>query len=944
MTWSQDAFDRLRAALSDRYRLEEAVGSGGMATVYRAEDLKHHRNVAVKVLNPELAAAIGAERFLREIETAANLTHPHILPLHDSGEADGFLFYVMPFVKGESLRDLLKRERQLPVEDAVRYAREVADALAYAHDEGIIHRDVKPENILLEAGHAVLVDFGIAQAVATSNETRLTQTGLSLGSAAYMSPEQAAGERNLDARSDQYALACVLYEMLMGEAPFTGATTAQIIARQLSTPPSPISPIRPSVDSRVDEVIGTALEKIPADRFSSVREFSEALGRASTVTAEHTIPKGPAPAAGRTRRRRTLRWLGSTLSLAVLVIAGGILFLGSTNDFGFSKRDWILITDFQNNTGEAVFDRSLENALSVGLQQSNHLNVFPKSRIAQTLQRMLREDTGGIDESLGREIAQRENIRILVVPSIDRIEQTYVLAIRIVDPSTGEDLLSRSAQADGSNDVLPVLDRLARRLRQDLGESRFSITLRGVPLRLATTPSLEALEAWSEADFHWGHRRYDEAFTLLRRAIELDSSFAMAHADLGGALYFQGDRINGEVHVQKALSLTDRVTERERLWILAEIQNWKENYEGAIDAYNIYLTRYPDDLSGWFRLGYALMREGRSEEAVQAFERIVEMDPEDAGAFINLATSYSLLDRREEAVEHYLMAFELAPAWLTSGNLNHEFGFNYVELGRFDEAEATFRKMLEGNEDQQALGNRSLALMKMYLGQYDEARGFLRQATFLHQTLGSGLSEMRNRLYLTVALFANGSEEAALEQLVAVRRLATSASVAPNWLENIGKVLARNGMADEAEEVLQEAIQRADESMESDRASIANLRGEVALAKGNPQDAPPDLQKAYALRENANHLESLAYGLFKAGDLEAARERYLSLLAEFGLGWEAQEYWILAHYHLGQVYQALGDIPNARRSYEALLEIWKEGDADLIALREARESLEALGS
>jgi serine/threonine-protein kinase len=943
MAWNQDAFERLRAALADRYHLEEAVGSGGMATVYRAEDLKHHRKVAVKVLNPELAAVIGAERFLREIDTAAKLTHPHILPLHDSGEADGFLFYVMPFVKGESLRALLDRERQLPVEDAVRYAREVADALAHAHEEGIIHRDVKPANVLLEAGHAVLVDFGIAQAVATSKEARLTRTGLSLGTAAYMSPEQATGDRALDARSDQYALACVLYEMLMGEPPFTGATASQVFARQLAAPPPLISPIRPSVDSAVDQAIGRALEKIPADRFPSVREFSEALGRASAATAEHPAPKAP-DLAPRRKRSRTFRWLASTLSLAIMVVAGGILFLGSTNDLGFRKRDWILITDFQNNTGEAVFDRSLENALSVGLQQSNHLNVFPQSRIAQTLQRMLREDTGEVDEALGREIARRENIPILVVPSIDRIDLTYILAIRIVDPSSGEDLLSSSAQAEGPNEVLPALDRLARELRRDLGESRFSIVRHGVPLGVATTPSLEALEAWSEADFHWGQRRYEEAFTLFRRAIELDSSFAMAHADLGGALFFQGDRVNGEVHVRKALSLTDRVTERERLWILAEIENWKENFEGAIDAYNIYLTRYPDDLNGWFRLGYALMREGRSAEAVEAFERVAEMDPENAAAFINLATSYNFLNRREEAVEHYLRAFELAPAWLTSGNLNHEFGFNYVELGRFSEAEATFKKMLDGDEDQQALGNRSLALMEMYLGHYDQAREYLRHAVFLHHTVGSDLSEMRNRLYLAVTLFANGSDEEAREELDEVRRLASSASVAPTWLANVGKVLARNGLVQEADEVLQEAIEGSDESIQLDRASVALLRGEVALARGDPEGALPELRTAYALRENAYHLESLALGLFRAGHLDEARDRYVALLDDPDLGWEAQDFWVLSHLDLGQVYEELGDVPNARSAYEALLEIWKDGDPDLVALSVARERLERLGS
>jgi len=219
-----DGADRLASALSDRYRIERELGKGGMATVYLAHDLRHDRQVAIKVLRPELTAALGHERFLREITTTANLRHPHILPLHESGAAGEFLYYVMPFVEGESLRDRLIREKQLPVDDALQIAREVADALSYAHSRGLVHRDIKPENILLERGHAVVADFGIARAITAAETETLTQTGLAVGTPLYMSPEQAAGERSLDGRSDLYSLGCVLYEMLAGEPPYTGPT------------------------------------------------------------------------------------------------------------------------------------------------------------------------------------------------------------------------------------------------------------------------------------------------------------------------------------------------------------------------------------------------------------------------------------------------------------------------------------------------------------------------------------------------------------------------------------------------------------------------------------------------------------------------------------------------------------------------------------------------
>ncbi len=269
--------EKLAAALADRYRIEREVGQGGMATVYLTHDLKHDRKVAIKVLRPELAAALGPERFLREIQTTANLRHPHILPLYDSGDADGALFYVMPLVEGESLRDRLNRERQLPIEDALRIAREVADALSYAHSRGIVHRDIKPENILLESGHAVVADFGIARAVSAAGGESLTRTGMAIGTPQYMSPEQASGEKDVDGRSDLYALGCVLYEMLGGQPPFTGVTMESLVHQHLAVEAPPISNLRPAVPAVIVDALARALAKNPADRFSPAANFAAAL-------------------------------------------------------------------------------------------------------------------------------------------------------------------------------------------------------------------------------------------------------------------------------------------------------------------------------------------------------------------------------------------------------------------------------------------------------------------------------------------------------------------------------------------------------------------------------------------------------------------------------------------------------------------------------------------
>jgi len=310
-----DDASRLAAALADRYAIERELGAGGMATVYLAADLKHQRKVAVKVLRPELAAALGHERFLREITTTANLRHPHILPLYDSGETDEFLFYVMPFVEGESLRDRLDREKQLPLADAMEIAREVADALSYAHSRGVIHRDIKPENVLLESGHAVVADFGIARAVDAAGGGRLTETGMTIGTPSYMSPEQASGEEDLDGRADLYSLGCVLYEMLAGEPPFTGPTVESVIRQHLAADARPITQIRPAVPHEIAGILQRALAKNRADRFNPAAQFADALGQTIRAPAAQTHPR---------------RWLAPAVALFIVTlgVVGGLLLRG----------------------------------------------------------------------------------------------------------------------------------------------------------------------------------------------------------------------------------------------------------------------------------------------------------------------------------------------------------------------------------------------------------------------------------------------------------------------------------------------------------------------------------------------------------------------------------------------------------------------------------------
>ena len=306
-----DVLSRLTDALADRYRVTRELGAGGMATVYLAHDLKHERDVAIKVLHPDLGAALGADRFLSEIKTTAKLQHPHILPLLDSGAADGLLYYVMPYVGGETLRARLEREHQLPIPDALLIAREVADALHAAHGLVIVHRDIKPENILLQDGHALVADFGIALAVQSAGGQRMTQTGLSLGTPSYMSPEQAMGERTIDARSDIYALGAVTYEMLAGEPPFTGASVQAIVAKVLASEPEPLRTLRKTVPPSVESTVLAALSKLPADRPATAKAFALALESTSVAGVTHLESHAPA----------TARRFGLPLAIAAAVVA-----------------------------------------------------------------------------------------------------------------------------------------------------------------------------------------------------------------------------------------------------------------------------------------------------------------------------------------------------------------------------------------------------------------------------------------------------------------------------------------------------------------------------------------------------------------------------------------------------------------------------------------------
>jgi serine/threonine-protein kinase len=507
--------ERLKAAVADRYRIERELGAGGMATVYLAEDVRHQRRVAMKVLRPELAATLGHERFLREITTTANLRHPHILPLYDSGDAGGFLYYVMPWVEGESLRERLIRQKQLPVDDALTIAREVADALGYAHARGVVHRDIKPDNILLEGGHAVVADFGIARALTAAGPERLTGTGVSIGTPAYMSPEQAAGDAELDGRSDLYSLGCVLYEMLGGQPPFTGPTAEVVTRQHLITEAAPITNLRPTVPAAVAGALARTLAKNPADRFNAAAQFFEALS-AADVTAPSAVATTP--------RRSPIRLALMAAGLLIAITAAWLGGRALSRPGPAASIERIAVLPMDNQTGDstqAFFANGMTREL-IGVLTDANVRVLGYRAVTAYANTTLS----------AAQIARELKVDAIVAGAVIQAGEVVQVAAELTDPGSNENLWARTFSRPAP-DVVTLQHEIALEIA------------RGIEARL--TPDQERalgvappVDPRAYAQYLLGQEQLNirtpesigRSIAYLDRSIAVDSTFGPAWATL----------------------------------------------------------------------------------------------------------------------------------------------------------------------------------------------------------------------------------------------------------------------------------------------------------------------------------------------------------------------------------------------------------------------------
>ncbi len=652
-----------------------------------------------------------------------------------------------------------------------------------------------------------------------------------------------------------------------------------------------------------------------------------------------TLPVGPAEVRSVAIIRRPWLIVGTAAAALLLIGSAAAWIYRSARGpaLRFSARDYVLVADLENHTGQALFDRSLWTAFTTGLQQSTHANVVPKPRVEAALRRMGKETGAGIDERLGREICLRENVKLLAVPGITGFGNGFGLSVRLIDPQNGETLRAYLEKVGTEDRILTGLEKITRQIRRDLGESLASVRRSDRPLPQVTTPSLRALRAYAEGDHLWNQRQYRAALKSFESALELDRDFAMAHAALAHAylshVYFEPAK--GREHYDHALRHSGRITERESLFIQASYHGSLNHVSEANALYRRFLAAYPDDLPVRKMFGNLLMRNGQAEEAIAQFREVARATPNDADARIGLASCCRLLGKPEEALAHYEEAFRLEPEWSTTGNINHEYGFGWVQAGDLQKAREVFLSALDKpNMKPRVL--RSLAMLNMYQGKYRAASEQLREAIRINQAEGEPLVEARNHLYMAILLDGKGDRVGVIGELDRALQAIAPKGNPPVWLgARIGTLYARAGSTGKAESLLRLLEQQKDRDNPRDRSDLHLLEGALALARRDRSSAIACFHAADNEAPSPLTLSALGEAQWQAGLAQQAIASFEKMISRghLALGWEPQQAWITAHVHLAEAYLSLGRRTAAQGLIDTLATIWREADQDLPLVR-----------
>ncbi len=945
--------DDLIGQVVSHYHVIEKLGSGGMGVVYKAEDTRLHRFVALKFLPNDLARdPQWLSRFQREAQAASALNHPNISTIHDIGEHEGNAFIVMEFLEGETLKQLIS-STQLKTEEMVDLGIQIADALEAAHANGIIHRDVKPANIFVsKRWHAKLLDFGVAKVTRQSAGTHrisagvgtpaleedLTQTGVALGTTAYMSPEQVRGEE-LDARTDLFSLGVVLYELACGVRPFKGNTSGATSAAILhDLPESPLR-LNPMLPLRFAEIITRTLEKNRDLRHPRAADLATDLRRARRdLEFRDGAAVGAEPPSTRFWQRGSFaRSLGARIGAVTLVgavIAGaGIFYHSHRVKAPLTELDTVVLADFSNQAGDPVFSDALKQAFAVELGQSPFLNLMSDRKVNETLRMMGRSSGDRISEDVGWDICRRNGAKALLGGDISRLGSVYLITLNAVACSTGENLAREQAEATTKESVLKALSQASSKLRTKLGESLPSVQQYETPVE-ATTSSLEALQNYSQGMKVRKEKGPVASMPFFNRAIELDPNFPMAYAALSAAYEATRQPSLAMEYIAKAYQLRDRATKREKLRISATYFGTRQEMDQAILAHQDWTANYPRDPVPHLNLGVTFARTGQHERALTEIKQALELDPDDRLYYADLLFTYLTLNRFDEAKAIFDRALGRG---LESGDLHEQmYALAFVRGDRkaMDQQLAWFAGR-PGEEDE-LLSMQSDT--EAFYGRMQKARDYSRKAA--DSALRAGNKESAALWEVNAAL-----REAEIGETTAARKGATSAMLLSQGQDvNIVAALALARIGDPRAETLAAELAKEYPTntllklywLPTIHAALEVRRGDSAKALVQLDDAKP-----YELGITATFVNYLypAYvrgqAFLLAGDGQAAATEFLKLLDHPGL----MENFItgsIVHLQVGRAYAISGDSARAREAYQDFFALWKEADPDTPILKRAK--------
>lgn len=964
------------------YRILEKLGAGGMGEVYLAEDMKLGRKVAIKILSEEYTTNKDRlHRFEQEAAAASNLNHPNILTIHEVGSDDGRHFIATEYIDGVTLR---RKAAEAPMEirEILDIAIQVASALEEAHSAGIVHRDIKPDNIMVRRnGYVKVLDFGLAKLTETVDRSPLdpdaatrvmvhTDAGVVMGTSHYMSPEQARG-RPVDARSDIWSLGVVIYEMVAGRTPFSGETSTDVVVAITQKEPPPLARFAPDVPAELDWIVNKALRKDRDERYQTIKELLTDLRRLKQrLEFEQELERSSSPAlitkstvstvAAPTIQDRAVKTAEKTVThvssaeyiatgikrhkiAAVLItlifvtaIAGGYyLYAGRTQPL--TERDTVLLTDFVNTTGEPVFDGTLKQALAVHLGQTPFLNLFPEERVRETLRFMGRSPEERITRDIGREICERQGIKAMLTGSIASIGSHYVITLEAINPRSGDPIARENAEAESKEKVLSALGTAASNLRKKLGESLSSIQKYDVNIEQATTSSLEALKAFAMGDEERRKGRSRESLVFYKRAVELDQNFAMAHARIGVHYFNQQQIETSKEHIRKAYELRDRVSERERLYIAEKYYNYVTGeLDKAVETLQTWAKLYPDDFVPHNNLSISYKILGRHDEALRESLEAVRLSPNSTAARINVISSFVSLNRFDEAEQAAREAAKINPDMLNVHATNYFLAYirgdqaamdREVEWskGKPDEADFTALRaayaMSQGKVKQaEELTNRSVAIFRNQNRNENASSVLLNFAG--NMTILGKCQQAKDNAAAALTLFRGDI-----------------------GIANAALIYAACNDANRAEALLEEARAAAPQNTVLATIITPMLQAELERRRGNVGEAIRLLEsvRVYDLGQATGLVNNFSRGelyLHMKRGHEATAE-FLKVLETRGID-PYSPFHTLAHLGIARAAVVNGDTGAARKAYQDFLALWKDADPDLPVLVQARKEYEQL--